>query len=161
MLVKSCQTYTNTLDNVIFDLGKGLYNFEQISKFNKFIAFSGKRSTTVVKMTQQMDPKVFQNPELVIQPKHIFPAFPWKEYISKSLESFGRYCSIAVGLWTIIAIFKSLCIWLNGLFLVKKLTNSHKQTAKYALSPSYFLLKTFNNIETHKQQTNPGEKFPF
>ena len=68
------------------------------------------------------------------------------------METFGRYCSIAVGLWTIIAIFKALCFYINGLFLVKKLTKSHKQAAKYALSLSYYLLKNFNKEKTQKAE---------
>ena len=83
-----------------------------------------------------------------------------EKYISNALEKFGRWASIAVEIWNIIAMLKSLCIWLNGLFLVKKLTKSHKQTAKYALSPTYYLLKSFNKEKTKKNEGNIDENSP-
>ena len=134
--------YKNTIDNVIFDLGKGLYSFNDIKRYNKLITFSGRRSTTVGKLTQQMHPDVFQDPNFgQIEPKHMFKQFQRKKYISNALEKFGRYASIAVAIWTMIAMVKSLVNWCNGIWLVKKLTGSHKQTAKFALSPSYFLIQ--------------------
>ena len=101
-----------------------------------------------------MNPEIFENRDQNIQPRHIWPNMKWKTYISNALEKFGRYASIAVAIWTIIAMIKGLCNWLNGILLVKKLTNSHKQTAKYALSPSYFLLKGFRDTKKNDNEGN-------
>ena len=71
--------YKNTIDNVIFDLGKGLYSFNDIKRYNKLITFSGRRSTTVGKLTQQIHPDVFQDPNFgQIKPKYMFKQFQWK-----------------------------------------------------------------------------------
>ena len=45
-----------------------------------------------------------------LQPNHVFPTtYPWqaiKEAFSEGLTKFGNYCSIAIGLLTILSIIK-------------------------------------------------------
>ena len=147
-------SYKNTIDNVIFDLGKGLYSFNDIQRYNKLIAFSGKRSTTLRKVTNQLAPEVFNNRRIAIQPTHMFKKLQWRDYVSNMLEKFGRYSAICVAVWTLLAMVKGCIHWCNGIWLVKKITNSSKQTAKYAISPSYYLLKGLG--KRHTDNGNSG-----
>lgn len=128
-MTKNADTYTNTVNNVIFDISKGLYSFEDIKKDNKLIAFSGRKSTILGKVTQQMQSEVFEDNNLgEIQPKHVSKQFQLQEYISNALDKFERYASIAVANWGIIGMIRSLINYCNGIWLVRKLPNSHKQT---------------------------------
>ena len=89
-----------------------------------------------------MRPEVFKdNNNKEIQPEDLFKRFQLKEYISTALEKFGRYASIAVAVWTIVAMIRSLINYCNGIVLVKRITKSYKKTADYALSPSSYLIR--------------------
>ena len=63
-MAKNGNAITDTVDDIIFDIGKGLYSFEDIKKYNKLITFSGRKSTVLGKLTQQAQPEVFEDSNL-------------------------------------------------------------------------------------------------
>ena len=63
-MAKNGNAITDTVDDIIFDIGKGLYSFEDIKKYNKLITFSGRKSTVLGKLTQQAQPEVFKDSNL-------------------------------------------------------------------------------------------------
>ena len=84
----------------------------------------------------------------------MFKKFQWKQYFSNALEKFGRYSSIAVAIWTIIAMLKGCVSYCSSIWLVRRITKSHRETARYAMSPSSFLIKGLgrkNNVEAKQE----------
>ena len=104
--------------------------------------------------------------DVMIEPKDIFQQYPWDglmNSITNTFEIFGRWCSICIGVLTIMSIIKNGLVYLRGCCLVRRYYGN-KDTARYAVSPLYFILgqmrnenKTANPKQYKKAPTAPDE----
>ena len=79
-----------------------------------------------------------------INVENAFPAFPWsaiKNQIVGTLEKFGTFCSIAIGVWTIINFIKKFCFCFCNCFLIRGISESLVNPLLLLINPSTYLLK--------------------
>ena len=64
-----------------------------------------------------------------IQPADVFKNYPWemmKRTLSGVLSTFGHWCSIIIGLLTLINITKNIVIYFSGCCAAKRVSRDYK-----------------------------------
>ena len=91
----------NSIESISFDVGKGLYDFNKITKYEILSIFSGAEDQIVSSLTRTASKNVgydgISHGELI--PETLFPSYPWqsiKEVLIDKFVWFGRLCSIAI-----------------------------------------------------------------
>lgn len=74
--------------------------------------YQRQQQTTLNKLSRQVNPEVAMNPNSEITPEDLFKSYPWtatKRALWDTLVTFGQYCSMLIGLYSIYAIEKDVC----------------------------------------------------
>ena len=109
--------------NQSFAIDKGIYDFDTINKFDDIQTFTGERESILSTITQNVRKDGSKEGGIVdgeIKIENAFPSFPWsafKNQIVGTLEKFGIFCSIAIGVLTIINFIKKILLLFLQLFL--------------------------------------------
>ena len=81
-----------------------------------------------------------------ISPERVFPSYPWKTIKNVLIDKFvffGRICSIAIGVYTIFSLIKSIITMMLNCVLLKKIGAGVLDVCQFTISPSTFILKNF------------------
>merc|ERR1711873_217201 len=109
--------------NQSFAIDKGIYDFDTINKFDDIQTFTGERESILSTITQNVRKDGSKERRVIdgqINIENAFPTFPWsafKNQIVGTLEKFRTFCSIAIGVWTIINFIKKNLLLFLQLFL--------------------------------------------
>ena len=150
--------------NQSFAIDKGIYDFNTINKFDDIQTFTGERESILSTITNNVRKDGSQKGGIVdgkINVEKAFPGFPWsavKNQIVGTLEKFGTFCSIAIGVYTIINFLKNFCFCFCNCFLIRGISESLVNSLLLLINPSTYLLKVKKDS---KKPQDDEEATPF
>ena len=134
------------IQTVSFDIGNGIYDFNTIKEYEEMTIFSGSEdqliSSIVRSATKNGRFESISHGDL--SPENVFPTYPWKSIKQALIDKFvlfGRICSIAIALYTVISFIKSIFTTMLNCVLLRRIGGVIFDMCKFTLSPSTFLLK--------------------
>ena len=160
--MKDTSLHLATKDNYKnFDIDAGIYKFDSIIQFEKLFAYAGTKDARISKVIESIPLEVAINGRR-IKPQHVFPTtYPWdalKTAFTEGLTTFGNYCSIIIGILTILVIIKNIYVYMYGCIMAKKVDGGYQNIITYALSPMSFVLKKLpRQVEPTKSKKHMGE----
>ena len=138
------------IKQISFDIDSGLYSFDKVEGFEKMLIHSAIKNSKVSKLVQPIKMNRATDMEQVIEPGDIFTTYPWnalKQTLINTLMIFGQYCSIIIGIYSIISIIRAIYVYVTGFCIARRTANGIKDLLNYAFSPTNFALTklTTNN----------------
>ena len=138
-------TYFEDMQKIKFDVDQGLYDFSTIKNYEKLLIFDGTRQTFMTTLTMQTQSgHVGWGQASTVNVEDMFPKYPWqtiKESLSNIFVTFGRWCSVLIGSYSIFALCKNTMIYCMNCILVRRINDSCTDICTYAVSPTTYLLK--------------------
>lgn len=148
-------------DDISFDVDSGLYTQEKITGFEKLLIHPHTRESKVEQVIEYVPLRKPEEMNDPIKPSDMFKEFPWKilkDTVANSLMLFGQYCSIAIGIYSMITLIKGIYIYFSGCCVAKKAASGYKEMFIYALSPMNFVLKKLPQREWKRQKETGSEE---
>merc|ERR1712074_400132 len=99
-----------------------------INKFDELQVFTGERESILSTITRNLRQDGSEERKIVdgqINIENAFPTFPWnkiKNQILLSFEIFGTFCSIGIGIWTIINLIKNFMFNCINCLLIRQVS---------------------------------------
>ena len=107
----------------------------------------GERESILSTITQNVRKDESEEGRIVdgqINIESAFPTFPWssiKNQIVGTLEKFGTFCSIAIGVWTIINFMKNVCFCFGIFFSIRGISENIVNSVLLLINPYTYILK--------------------
>ena len=114
------------IESISFNDGKGLYEFNKITKYETLRIFSGAEDQVVSCLTKTATENVGYDGTSrgELTPENLFPNYPWKlikDALINKFVWFGRLCSIAIGIYSIFLFIEALIFNVVNCIFLKKI----------------------------------------
>ena len=151
------------IKQISFDIDSGLYSFDKVEGFEKMLIHSAIKNSKVSKLVQPIKMNRATDMEQVIEPGDIFTTYPWnalKQTLINTLMIFGQYCSIIIGIYSIISIIRAIYVYVTGFCIARRTANGIKDLLNYAFSPTNFALTKLTTNNKKRDIDDDEERTP-
>ena len=146
--------------NQSFGIDKGIYDFNTINKFDESQVFTGERESILSTITRNLKQDGSEERKIVdgqINIENAFPSFPWnkiKNQILSSFEKFGTFCSIVIGIWTIINLIKNFMFNCINCPMIRQVSEGVVNSLLLLTNPSTYLIRKMKRKSENTKQDN-------
>ena len=146
--------------NQSFGIDKGIYDFNTINKFDELQVFTGERESILSTITRNLKQDGSEERKIVdgqINIENAFPSFPWnkiKNQILSSFEKFGTFCSIGIGIWTIINLIKNFMFNCINCLMIRQVSEGMVNSLLLLTNPSTYLIRKMKKKSENTKQDN-------